>query len=75
MLFGPSRRTPSARARATSCAWRAAPSGPASAKPSVKMVATGTPRAPQSSSAELHVSLGVMMKAWSIAPGTSARLV
>ena len=75
MLFGPSRRTPSARARATSRACRAAPSGPASAKPSVKMLTTGTPRVPHSSSASSTVSPGVITKAWSIVPGASARFV
>src|SRR5881296_1061942 len=53
---------------------RAAPAAPASAKPSLKIVATGTPRAPHSSIARSTESPGVMMKAWSIAPGASARL-
>ena len=74
MLLGPSTRTPSVLARATSRACRAAPSAPASAKPSLKIVATGTPRAPHSSIARSTESPGVMMKAWSIAPGASARL-
>ena len=63
MLFGPSRRTPSALARATRRACRAAPCGPASAKPSLKTLATGTPRAPQSSIARSTSS--TMMNAWS----------
>ena len=75
MLFGPSRRTPSLRARATRRACRAAPSGPVSAKPSVKMVTTGMPRAPHASTASSTVSPGVITNAWSIAPGASARLV
>jgi hypothetical protein len=51
MLFGPSSRTPSSRARSTSRRCRFSPSGPASAKPPLKMLATATPRLPQSSSA------------------------
>ena len=68
MLFGPSRRTPSSRARATSRAWRAAPSAPASAKPSLKMLATGTPlRAAVLERAARRPR--TMMKAWSISLG------
>ena len=70
-----------ARARARRAALRARPASPgraippapASAKPSLKMVATGTPRAPHSSIARSTDSPGVMMKAWSISPGASAR--
>ncbi len=74
MLLGPSSRTPSARARAASRPWRAAPLLPASAKPPASTVTTFTPRAPQSSSAPSTDSLGVRMYAWSISPGASARL-
>ena len=69
MLFGPSRRTPSSLARALSFACRAAPASPASAKPSLNTVATGTRFWPQSSSAPSTSS--TMMKAWSIFAFTS----
>jgi len=51
MLLGPSRRMPPARAVARMRACRAAPSGPASAKPSARMQASGTPRAAQAATA------------------------
>jgi hypothetical protein len=45
--FGPSSRIPAAFAAATTRACNAAPSGPASAKPSASTHATGIPRAAQ----------------------------
>ena len=70
MLFGPSSRTPSSCARAASFCWRAMPPSPLSAKPSVKMVATGTPALPQSSMAAS--TSPTMMKACSICAFTSS---
>jgi hypothetical protein len=43
MEFGPRRRSPAACAVATKRAWSAAPSGPASAKPSASTQAAGMP--------------------------------
>ena len=45
MEFGPSRRSPAARAVATSRSCSARPSGPASAKPSARTQAAGMPLA------------------------------
>ena len=51
MLFGPSSRTPSSLARATSFFCRSMPAAPASANPPLKMLTTAMPRFPHSSSA------------------------
>ena len=60
MLLGPSRRTLPCRAPATRRAWRAAPSGPSSEKPSLKIDTTGMPQAPQSATARSTASPGAI---------------
>ncbi len=74
MQLGPSRRTPLARASLSSSACRWRPASPVSAKPSLKMVTTGTRFSQHWATAPSTASVGTMMKAWSTATGTARRL-
>ncbi len=75
MQLGPTSRTPPARAASTRATWRAAPSGPVSAKPLDITTATGTPAAAQPATASITASAGSTTSARSIGPGASPKLV
>ena len=65
MQFGPSSRTPLARASFSNPSCCARPAAPVSAKPSLKMVATGTFFSQHWAIASGTCCAGTMMKAWS----------
>ncbi len=73
MQLGPSSRTPLARAsfNSSSCCLR--PAAPVSAKPSLKMVTTGTRFSQHCAIASATAGAGTMMKAWSTGAVTARR--
>ncbi len=73
MQLGPRSRTPLARASWSNSSCFARPAAPVSAKPSLKMVATGTFFSQHCASASGTAGAGTMMKAWSTGAGTFAR--
>ncbi|MNC93556.1 hypothetical protein D3C83_102130 [compost metagenome] len=73
MQLGPSRRTPLARASLSSSSCCARPAAPVSAKPSLKMVTTGTFFSQHCAIASGTAAAGTMMKAWSTGSVTARR--
>ncbi len=72
--FGPSSRSPPARATATIASCRSRPTASASAKPAEKMVAAVTPLSIQPAMASGTSRAATMMKAWSTGPSTARML-
>ena len=72
MQFGPTSRMPDSRAIATSSAWRAAPSAPASAKPVEMMTQEPTPAAAASRTVATSEEPGTARMATSGGAGAAA---
>ena len=72
--FGPTMRTPPARAAATASAWSSDPAGPVSANPALSTTAAVTFASAAARRMPGTLAAGVAMMARSTWPGTSRRL-